>query len=44
MIPQSEIRTMESLPELLLKTYPRIGSALYVESGKRISLLLNKRS
>ena len=43
MIPQSVIRTTESLPELLSKTSRKIGSALCVESEKRISLRRNKR-
>ena len=41
MIPQSAIRTTESLPELLSKTSPRIGSAPCVESDKKISLPWN---
>lgn len=39
---QSAIRTTESLPEQPLKTSPRIGSALFVESEKKTSPLRNK--
>ena len=42
MIPQSAIRTMESLPELLSKTSPKIGYALFVLSVRRISLRRNR--